>query len=527
MAETPPNTDEAETPHLEWQACATQTGFDCANARRTSFGISRRPKGSKINLLVIRLKASDPARRIGSLFFNPGGPGGAGTADMPGWQKFFPEGLRLRFDLVSWNPRGISDPAMQTDDEAAKKDSTSVQCFENEVARKIFFHDLPNNAFPEGQAEVSLWLKKMGDLANRCRQVNGELLDHVTTADTARDMELLRRAVGDSKLSYLGLSYGTFLGATYANLYPDRLRALVLDGNINPQAWYDKPGYSLSLRLDSDIGGKETLAQFLKLCGEAGKDKCEFSKGTAADTEAKWNAMLKRLEQGPIRVPKGAIAEGVPKADMDFSHALTVSQVATQLSFVAPLDAQKPLQGWKMVARILETIWKNRDTKAPVALTTSSPPNELIRRKYTADEQAWSVQCGDSTNLNQPDFFVQQAKKAEDRSGALGLYWSWNDSPCLNWPGKAADPYTGPWNRPTSAPILVIGNRFDPETVYTNSVAMAKELANARLLTVEGYGHTAMLNPSDCANKAVTRYFFTGEMPPEGKVCPQNHPPFP
>lgn len=133
----------------------------------------------------------------------------------------------------------------------------------------------------------------------------------------------------------------------------------------------------------------------------------------------------------------------------------------------------------------------------------------------------------DSPNPSQPDFYVQQAQIAEGRAGELGLYWSWNDSPCLNWPGKAADPYAGPWNHPTAAPILVIGNRFDPETVYTNSVAMAKTLANARLLTVEGYGHTAMLNPSDCANEAVARYFLTGESPPEGKVCPQNHPPFP
>lgn len=444
---------------------------------------------------------------------------------MPAWKNFFPEGLRQRFDLVSWNPRGISDPAMQTDQELAKKDSTSVQCFENEAARNRFFHNLPTNAFPEGQAEVSKWLEKMGELANHCRQINREMLDHVTTADTARDMELLRRAVGDSKLNYLGLSYGTFLGATYANLYPDRLRALVLDGNINPQAWYAKPGYSLSLRLDSDIAGKETLAQFLKLCGEAGKTECAFSEGTATATEAKWNALLKRLEQGPIRIPKDVIAKGVPKGDKDFSHALIVSQVATQLSFAAPLDPQKPLQGWKALARLLDTLWQKRDAKAAAALT-SSPPDELARRKYTGDEQAWSVQCGDSTNLNQPDFFIRQAKKAEDRSGALGLYWSWNDSPCLNWPGKAADPYTGPWNRPTSAPILVIGNRFDPETAYTNSVAMAKELANARLLTVEGYGHTAMLNPSDCANEAVTRYFFTGMLPPEGRVCPQNHPPF-
>ena len=508
VAKDAPNTDEADTPRLQWKACATQAAFDCATIRVPLD--YRQPKGRMIELSVIRLKAANPVR-IGSLFFNPGGPGGAGTIDLPKWQKFFPAGLRERFDLVSWDPRGING-------------SKSVQCFDTQDDRKAFFRGLPMTAFPEGQTEVSLWLEKMTALAKPCRKLNGDLLDHVSTADSARDMELLRRAAGDDKLNYLGLSYGTFLGATYTNLYPDRVRALVLDGNINPEAWFAEPGYSLSLRLNSDIGGQETLAQFLRLCGDAGKGKCEFSAGTAATTEAKWKALLKRLAQGPIHIPAGAIGKDVPKAAMDFSRALTITQVAIQLSFVEPVD--KPFQGWKFLAHMLEAIWQNRETKA-VQVAATNQMKALPKEKYVGNEQGWSVQCVDSPNPRQPDFYVQQAKIAVGRAGELGLYWSWNDSPCLNWPGKAADPYTGPWSHPTAAPILVIGNRFDPETVYANSLAMAKALANARLLTVEGYGHTATLNPSDCANEAVYRYFLTGALPPEGKVCPQNHPPFP
>jgi len=501
-----PDTDAAATPRLEWKTCEKQVEFDCATVKvPLDYG---QPEGRSINLSAIRLKASGPNRRIGTLFFNPGGPGGPGTVNLPQWQKFIPEGLRQRFDIVSWDPRGIGE-------------SAAVQCFDSEDARSDFFGDLPVKAFPEGQAEVSRWLEKMAALAKPCRDSNGDLLDHVSTADSARDMELLRRAVGDDKLNYLGLSYGTFLGATYANLYPDRVRALVLDGNINPKAWFAQPDLSLSLRLDSDIGGKETLEQFLRLCGQAGKHGCEFSAGTPTATTEKWKALLDRLEKGPIHVPSDVIGEGVPA--IDFNHALTITQMATKLSFVEPVD--NPRQGWKFLAHMLEAIWQNRNTPG-VKPVGESKQTGTGSHKYAGDEQGWAVQCVDSPNPKKPDFYVREAKIATARGGAIGPYWSWNDSPCLNWPGKAAAPYAGPWNRRTAAPILVVGNRFDPETIYSNSVAMTRQLAWARLLTVQGYGHTAMLNPSDCANEAETRYFLTGELPTEGTICPQNHQPF-
>jgi pimeloyl-ACP methyl ester carboxylesterase len=113
------------------------------------------------------------------------------------------------------------------------------------------------------------------------------------------------------------------------------------------------------------------------------------------------------------------------------------------------------------------------------------------------------------------------------RAGDIGRWWIWTiDEPCASWPAVAADRYAGPWDRPTAKPILVIGNTFDPETPHEGAVAMAHELASARLLTVDGYGHSALLNPSRCASQHVSDYLIDGTLPPEGTVCPQDHQPF-
>ncbi|MFM8444147.1 MAG: alpha/beta hydrolase [Methylococcus sp.] len=505
----PPSLDGVATPRLDWQPCPDphQAGFDCAYVLAPLD--YRQPQGQMITLSVIRLPAADPSQRIGTLFFNPGGPGGSGTESLPGQKPLFPVGLRQRFDLVSWDPRGIGD-------------STAVQCFDSESARAKFFGDLPIKAFPIGRDETTLWLERFMALAEPCRQYNGDLLDHVSTADTARDLELLRRATGDERLNYLGVSYGTFLGATYANLFPDRVRAMALDGNVNPKAWFDKPGLSQSLRLKSDLAAHKVFNRFLKLCGQTDTAHCAFSAGTPAATKGRWKALMRRLGQGPIHIPTGALYPDSGATNL--TKAGVLSGAANLLFFTLPGERQ----GWEYLAKVLQAAWQYRDAPV-VALEAAKEPGDDAPpppEKYASDEQGWAVSCGDSPNPRRPAFYRREAVIAQGRGGDLGPFWSWGDSPCVNWPGRAADSYTGPWNRETDAPILVIGNRFDPSTNYANSVTMSRILANARLLTVEGYGHTALLNPSQCANDFETRYFLSGELPPKWTVCPQDRLPF-
>jgi pimeloyl-ACP methyl ester carboxylesterase len=486
-----PGAAAADTvPDISWQACddPSQSGFECATAKVPLD--YRDPKSPTIDLALVRHPATDPARRIGTLFLNPGGPSGSGTESLPAWLDLFPEALRARFDLISWDPRGIGQ-------------STSVQCFDSPEEGLSFLADLLTG-FPVGRAEANTWIRGYARFGELCAERNGELLEYVSTADTARDLDLLRQAVGEPQLNFLGLSYGTFLGATYANLFPDSVRALVLDGNIDPVAWVNRgnqhPFLNTGLRLESDIGSARTLKAFLSLCGEAGIERCAFSAGSASATQAKFATLLWRLRRHPVPF------EGEP-----LTYAMVLSFVADFLAVVQPVS---DFPGWPFTAEFLQTLW------------TGGSGGNPAPRSYPFPEQRFAVECGESPNPKRPDIFRALAAFAFARSGHIGPFWSWFDEPCASWPAVAADPYTGPWNRRTANPILVIGNTFDPETPLVNAVAMANKLSRARLLTVDGYGHTAFLNPSSCTDQYMSEYFVDGTLPPEGTVCRQDVQPF-
>jgi pimeloyl-ACP methyl ester carboxylesterase len=235
-------TATAAVPTLTWRPCASasEAGFQCATVRGVPLDYGD-PSGATIELAAIRHRATGPAHRLGSLLFNPGGPGDAGTQDLPTWYGLFPAELRARFDIVSWDPRGIGD-------------STAVQCFPTMDAEGQFLANAPIG-FPVGAAETSAWIRTFAGFGRRCGKRNGNLLAHVSTADSARDLDLLRRVVRSPRLNYLGVSYGTLLGATYANLFPRRIRAMTLDGNVDPVAWSRRgTEESTSLRLGGGPG---------------------------------------------------------------------------------------------------------------------------------------------------------------------------------------------------------------------------------------------------------------------------------
>ena len=199
---------EGPVPKLDWKSCTEpqQLGFDCATAQVPLD--YRNPQGATLDLAVIRHLATDPDpdRRLGVLFFNPGGPGEPGTEALPLVLNFFDATLRERFDLISWDPRGVGA-------------STAVQCFATEADEDDFFAETP--PFPVGPAEQRAWSETTARFSALCGERNGDLLVHVSTAATAKDLDLLRQAVGETHLNYRGNSYGTFLGAVYANLFPD------------------------------------------------------------------------------------------------------------------------------------------------------------------------------------------------------------------------------------------------------------------------------------------------------------------
>lgn len=470
----------SEASGLDWQACADAPGFECATLRVPLD--HTRPDGRQISLAVTRLPAGGD--KIGSLFFNPGGPGGPGVAALQQMSGFFPAALRERFDLVSWDPRGVGE-------------STAVQCFDSPAAEARFRGDTP--LVPVGAAQEKAVIEVNRGLAKRCLKRNAALLKHMSTADSARDLDALRAAVGDQRLNYWGISYGTYLGATYANMFPKRVGALTLDGNVRPQPWVkaprdQQPMLPTFLRQHSAAGADATLEQFLLRCGRAGVAVCPFAADSPKATVAKFEKLARQMRKNPSE-KRGGI-----------TYSELQDRTANGIYFIGV---------WPSLAEGLQNVWTN---------TTPATTQSTVER-YAGPGQQLGIVCSESPNPTSAQLLTTSAD-AIRRYGVLGPYWTWVTSGCSEWRAEAADPYTGPWNKRTAAPILLVGNTYDPATPLSSSRYMHKTLKRSRLLIMRGYGHTALANPSTCINRKVTRYFIDGTLPADGTKCDQDDPPF-
>lgn len=477
-----------QAPVLTWAPC--HNGFQCATARVPLD--YQHPQGKLIRIAVIRHRATGPGRPAGSLFVNGGGP----AEQIQGFVAEFPAipaVLRKRFNLITFDPRGFGF-------------SSPIRCFPSMAAESRSLAPVaPYPTFPVGPQQTRAFERTYARLGARCARRAGALLDHDTTADVARDMDLLRRAVGARQLNYLGLSYGTGLGATYANLFPATTGRMVLDGNLNPVSW-TRGGSVPSFVREGD--GPNTAAQaraFLSLCGENAASTCAFSAGSPAATRAKFTALLRRLKAHPVTI-----------AGQTFGYA-------APFAIVPPGD----VSSWKPAAAQLQRLWRATRTHAPSAPHAASTHRAAgAAGPYEGLEQTLAVLCSDTADpRNVHDYLA--AARAGSRFGGFGRLAAWTEAPCAYWPAAGGqDRYTGPWNRPTAGTILVIGNTGDPSTPYLSSVAMARALARARLLTVDGFGHTEFFNPSACASNYEFRYLLSGKLPPRGTVCAQSVQPF-
>ncbi len=494
----------APVPALHWKPCAErgEEGFDCATAR-VPLDYAR-PRGRTIDLALIRHKATDPAHRIGTLFFNPGGPGGPGVASLILYYNapttpapiIFPIKVRERFDIVSWDPRGVGK-------------STSVLCFatREEERKRILALGI---GVPETREQQKAWLEGWADIARHCgKSKTADLLAHVSTADTARDLDLLRQAVGDEKLTYQGNSYGTFLAAVYANLFPHKVRAMVLLGNIDPDAYtnlgHDNPRLDVSLRRGVELGTAGTLDAFLELCGRASTQQCAFSAGSAAATKAKWESLVEALRKRPVVV-----------GDVTYDTDLVITLAVISLYDISPGFVG---YDWDWLAKLSQALWERSTNPHDYPPFYNTPGGQEA-------VQALAVGCGEAPNPRDSDAYFALADLATIKAGAVGPYWVWRDSECAAWPARAADPYNGPWNRRTANPILLINNTYDPAVPLSEAVALQKALADARLLEIEGYGHADAAVPSTCADRFVSAYFIDGSLPPKGAMCQQDWAPF-
>ncbi len=427
------------------------------------------------------------------MFVNPGGPGGSFNQVKDDWKNLDAAG-EGRFDIVGWDVRGAGK-------------STRVRCFRTQRSWRRFFDGwaLPIPGTTEAQRR---FLGKAADLTRRCGEHSGRLLAHMSTADTVRDLDYLRSLVGDRRLTYYGISGGTFIGETYANMFPGRVRAMELDGIVDPIAFTKgtEAGYANQLTY-ADQGFKN----FLSLCQQAGPARCALAgHGSVAKRVAR---LMARLKRHPLPAPSAS-----PKGHLTYADAL-------QAILVGLSQGPASSYGWPYMAKAFEAAI---DGDGSDLLFLGRALTTVWSDQVTAPGlPAIGLICADSPAQQAPGAWRRVLGRFTHVSSIYGpvVFW-WRWAMCSQWPARSADRYTGPWNAKTRNPILVVGTNHDPNTPYANARRVAHLLGNAVLLTHDGYSHTSPLDPSSCVERATSAYLVHLVTPPPGTVCPSNHQPF-
>jgi pimeloyl-ACP methyl ester carboxylesterase len=496
-------TGSAAVPKLHWGSCAAEgpdlEAFQCATAV-VPLDYDK-PKGRQITLALARLPASDPGRKLGSLFLNPGGPGGSGVDFLFGAGPFlYSDEVRARFDLVGFDPRGIIR-------------STPLRCydtFDEAIA------DLAPFQFPVTRAEERVWIQSDRALARACAEHAGRILDHMSTANVARDMDLLRRAVGDAKLTYAGYSYGSYLGSTYANLFPGKVRALVVDGVLDPVAWSTGRGdqartLPFSTRLRSAKGAYQTLQEFLRLC-DAGGPNCAFSEG---NPKRRFDRLARRLLREPVEFTDPASGEVI---------LVTYAELIGTTLGVLYDPAVWP--EWAEILQALDELTRPQAAAADLQALRARLGAGFQQEDYPNFVEGFpGVACSETHNPANIGAWPRAARAQDRQFPYFGRPWTWFSSVCEPWPGWDDDHYDGPWNHRTANPVLVVGNLFDPATPYHGAVTVDRLLPRSRLLTLAGWGHTSLFT-SACIDAHVSTYLLTTRVPPKGTVCQPDVVPF-
>ena len=451
--------------HLTWRGCGD--GFQC-----TSLTVPvdyAAPGGATMHVAVVRQRASGTRR--GALVINPGGPGASGVQFVKDAAFAF-DGVSEHLDLVGFDPRGVGA-------------SRPIRCLTSAQLDQ-FFHADPQPTTPAAKQQLVALAKEFAD---GCWRRNGDYLRHVGTVDAARDMDVLRAVLGDKALTYYGASYGTYLGAKYAELFPHRIRALVLDGAVDPA----------QNTIRSDIGqsrGFETnLDDFLRWC--VAHRPCPLG-----STEAAAQKGLDRLEAKVRAHPEPVGTRSLGAGEFFIGLASGFYSTTEWPGLRDALARAQRGSGAGLLA-FSDELTERRANGSYSNLMESNMAINCVDR-----ESPTSVQGFDAARAD--------AQKASPHFGVDILYSS---LPCAFWhvpPVEKAHPVKAPGARS----IVVVGTTHDPATPYADAVALAHELAPAaRLLTLKGAGHTAYLRDDTCITHTIDSYLLTAEPPRDGLRC--------
>lgn len=454
---------------INWSNCGG--GFQCGDIN-VPLDYTK-PKGTTIRIAIVRKPATDEAQRIGSLLLNPGGPGGSGIdyARSPGVVS---SAVSARFDLIGFDPRGVGQ-------------STGVHCL-TDSQMDTFLNVPPDPTSSEVPQEVD----QAKFFAAQCQKNSAALLPYVGTVNAARDMDVLRGALGDSKLYYLGKSYGTYLGATYANEFPQNVGRLVLDGAVDPSLTADQLNLAQATAFDA------ALHQFARDC--VTHSDCPLGSDPTAGV-ARLKSWIDALDAHPIAG--------------DATRKLTESLAMTSVA-VAMYD----VSWWPDLRSALTKAYAG-DGSALLALADIYNNRAGGHFRSNEAEANFAINCVDHPDeATGVDGVEQELPRYRQAAPFFGSLVAWSSLPCAYWPA-APDAAPHKVQAKGAAPILVVGTTRDPATPYTWAQGLASQLGSGVLLTMNGDGHTAYLRGSTCIDSAVDAYLLSGKPPAAGTVCEQ------
>ncbi|MFE2189737.1 alpha/beta hydrolase [Streptomyces olivaceus] len=481
LAPLPKATPAELSPYYEqklgWRDCGVP-GFQCTTMKAPLD--YAKPADGDVRLAVARKKATGPGKRLGSLLVNPGGPGGSAIGYLQEYAGIgYPEKVRAQYDMVAVDPRGVAR-------------SEPVECLDGREMDAFTRTD----ATPDDERETDELVDAYKDFAEGCGKDAPKLLRHVSTVEAARDMDVLRAVLGDEKLNYVGASYGTFLGATYAGLFPERAGRLVLDGAMDPSL------PARRLNLEQTQGFETAFQSFAKDC--AGRSDCPLGgKGTTPDQAGRnLTSFFDDLDAKPL-----------PAGDTD-GRRLTESLATTGV-----IAAMYDEAAWQQLREALTSAMKKKDGAGLLVLSDSYYEREADGSYSNLMFANAAVNCLDlPAAFSSPDQVREALPEFEKASPVFGEGLAWASLNCTYWPVQP----TGEPHRIKAAgatPIVVVGTTRDPATPYRWAEALADQLSSGRLLTYEGDGHTAYGRGSTCIDSAIDTYLLTGTAPKDGKRC--------
>jgi pimeloyl-ACP methyl ester carboxylesterase len=451
----------ASSAALEWRPCGA---IECATLA-VPLDYSQ-PGGRQIDLALGRQKAKDQTDRIGSLLIDPGGPGASGVEFLR--LVVLPQEIRDRFDIVGFDPRGVGN-------------SSPLHC-QGDVEKLAGLEPNPRSSAQWREIE-SAWRA----FADGCGRHGGDLLAHLGTANVARDMDQIRGALGEPKLTYLGYSYGTAIGAVYADLFPDHVRALVLDGVLDTSLSSDQEA------LEQALGFEGALEHYLAACRA---QQCLTA--NPADPAAALQELLSRAERAPIPAPSADRAAGPGEV---------------LLAVVASLYSDR---AWPRLNAAL-----NRGLAGDASGLIRLVDDLIGRRPDGSFDNSFdilnAVSCIDQVFARDPAHYEALAAQMATVAPHFGSLFGAGGLACAFWPAPAS-PLQIPRGQ-GAPPILVIGTTGDPATPYAQAVAVSERLESAVLLTFRGEGHTAYLRGNQCIDSAVDAYLLSLQTPSADTAC--------